>query len=62
MEVPSLVFQDFPIGEARLIELAQKLQETGTGLGDESLLASGFRSVPHSHFDFAVQLVGSQWF
>ena len=38
-----LVRQDFPIGEEKLIELAKRLHETGTGMRDESLLAPDFR-------------------
>ena len=35
--------QDFPIGEEKLIELAKKVHETGTGVKDDSLLAPDFR-------------------
>lgn len=37
-------WQDFPIGEEKLIELAKRLHETGTGVKDDSLLAPDFRS------------------
>ena len=38
-----LCLQDFPIGEEKLIELAKKLHESGTGVKDDSLLAPDFR-------------------
>ena len=43
LTMPCPCLQDFPIGEEKLIELAKKLNEAGTGLKDDSLLAPDFR-------------------